>query len=214
MQTDWRIEAKLYCGFTFFQLLFSVQKASKASEAHHKKEEYVFPSELKELRLLEDSHISLTSFKTDLNETCRVKDVSHVCLNNKTRKDESPRRLPLVPSFPATTSIPQQTPSFNTRSLSDYFIRTVFKFNRLYTKFVQNMHLKTAANAVWTSPGSPKSTKNNIAYPLSGTCPYKSRQLSRCLAKSEIYGINLTQIHRLHFILEKLWCCQPTSKSE
>lgn len=119
MQTDWRIEAKLYCVFTFLQLLFLVQNAPKASEAQHKKEEYVFPFELQALRLLEDSHISLTSFKTDVNETCRVKDVSHVCFNNRSRKDESPRRLPLVPLFPATTSISQQTPSFNTRSLSD-----------------------------------------------------------------------------------------------
>lgn len=116
IQTDWRIEAKLYCGFAFL-LLFLVQNVPKASEAHHKKEEHVFPFELQALRLLRESHISLTSFKTDLNETCRVKDVSDVCLNN--RKDESPRRLPLVPLFHATTSVSQQTPSFNTPPLSD-----------------------------------------------------------------------------------------------
>lgn len=98
----------MYCG-----------NAPKASKAHHKKEEYVFPFELQALRLLGESHISLTSFKTDLNENCRVKDVSHAYLNNRARKDESPRRQPLVPLFPATTSIPQQTPSFNTPSLSD-----------------------------------------------------------------------------------------------
>lgn len=49
-----------------------------------------------------------------------------------------------------------------------YFLRTAFKFNRLHTKFVQNMHLKTAANAVWTSPGSPKSTRNNMVCPYLG----------------------------------------------
>lgn len=48
--------------------------------------------------------------------------------------------------------------------------------------------------------------------PMSGTCLYESQQLYDCLVKPEIYGINITPIHHLHFILEKLQCCQPTSK--
>lgn len=84
IQADWRIEAKLYCGFTFLQLLFLVQNAPRASEAHHKKEEYVFPFEL---QALGEPHLTLTSFQTDPNDTCRVKDILDVCFNNRTGED-------------------------------------------------------------------------------------------------------------------------------
>lgn len=81
-------------------------------------------------------------------------------------------------------------------------LRTVFRWNRLCSKHVQNMHCIPLQRCCLKISRFCYTNEAQHGLPMSATCLYESQQLFRCLAQSKIYGINVTPIQHLHFILE------------
>lgn len=111
-----------------------------------------FPFELQAWTLSEESHTPFTSFKTELTEASRVKDVPAGCPNSKTNQTgwdfkgvvhhpffslllfPCPDRLPvsLMSSFKLKHTFPVWL----------QLLRTAARWNRLCSKHVQNMHCR------------------------------------------------------------------------